>query len=71
MVHLTVFNCELVSKVNEFDCCIDVAFLFGDEVMVSSNSGIAFYKIRKQSHLFIFIATYLVLFRSLEDTLVV
>ena len=42
MIYLTVFNCELVSKVNEFDCCIEEAFLFGDEVMVNSNSGIAF-----------------------------
>ena len=48
MIYLTVFNCELVSKVNEFDCCIEEPFLFGDEVMVNSNSGIAFYKVKSQ-----------------------
>ena len=43
-VFLGVYDliCELVSNVNEFDCCIVFWFLFGEDVIVNSNSGIAF-----------------------------
>ena len=36
------FIWELVSKANELDCDVVVAFLFGDDVMVNSNSGMVF-----------------------------
>ena len=36
------FIWEVVSKANELDCDVVVAFLFGDDVMVNSNSGMVF-----------------------------
>ena len=41
------FIWELVSKANELDCDVVVAFLFGDDVMVNSNSGMVFWNVKR------------------------